>query len=432
MEHHCKDTMKAIRTTLTGLLMAGALQTSAAQASVDMQKTYPAHVFTRNVDKGEVLLVEKTSKTAYLVDLDPKLPRTARRFDHLMVGENAGRKQKQGDKRTPEGVYEVQTFLPEQALDRRYGSGAFPLDYPNPIDRLAGRNGGGIWLHGRDDADKAKWATHGCVAFNNQDIRALSNVLSADTPVVIASRVEFVDRQHYKAERTRVMRLLDDFINAWQDGDFKRLDRLLDPRFRGVGGLDKQAWLARKARIHAVQGWREIDADKVVALKDSDEQVVFDFEQSYCATHINSRGRKRLYFRRDGKDFRLVSEKYTALPARPADPEKVRRFIQHWLGAWNRRDLGAYIASYADDFRDTRHRDLKRFREYKAGIFRSRPEQRVRIEDLRIEPLDASRFRVRFVQHYSSREYNDTGRKTLIVSGCGNHFRIERETWNKL
>ncbi len=416
--------------TLGRLLLLAASLLSLAHSP--LAKQFPAHVFTRDVNKGEVLLVEKASHTAYLVDIKP-LPETRRQFGGLMLGENNGRKGHVGDKKTPEGIYKVITYLPDDALDARYGSGAFPLDYPNPIDRLKGRNGSGIWLHGRDDNDKKKQATLGCVAFANHDIQTLRGLVSPDTPVVITSKADFVDSTTYARERKRIMRVLDDFLRSWEKGDFARLEDLLDPAFEGVGGLDKPHWLARKRRIFEHQRERTIEAGDVVALRENHEQVVFDFTQTYCAANINARGRKRLFFHKVGNALRLLSEEYSSLPPPQLSGKKVSAFVRHWLDAWNRRDLDAYVNSYAASFKDSKGRDRKAFRSFKSIIFGRRPHHRITADNLEIQRLGPNRFKVTFAQHYASAEINDTGRKTLIVSGgCDDRYWIEQENWSRL
>ncbi len=419
------DKGRRSRAGLALLLLAALLAQPAAA------KRYPAHVFTPDVNEGEVLLVEKATRTAYLLDIKP-LPETRRAFKGLMLGENDGRKYHVGDKRTPEGIYKVTTFLPDEVLDARYGSGAFPLDYPNPIDRLKGRNGSGIWLHGRDDNDKDKQATLGCVAFANHDIRALRQMIAPQTPVVITSKADFVDPDTYQRERERILGVLDRFLQAWEKGDFEQLDALIDPAFRGADGLDKRRWLARKKRIFQHQRQRTIKADHIVALRENHEQVVFDFTQSYCAANINSRGRKRLFFQKAGDGLRLISEEYRPLPPEPLPQEKVIPFVKRWLAAWNQRDLDGYVNSYAESFRDSKGRDIRAFRAFKKIIFGRRPDHRISAENLRVERLGPARFKVSFVQHYRSGELNDTGRKTLIVSGCGDRLWIEQEAWSRL
>ena len=99
---------------------------------------------------------------------------------YISLGKNGVEKQRQGDQKTPLGVYRV--ISARERLPDFYGPGAFPLDYPNDWDRLQHRNGHGIWLHGTpsDTYSRAPWATDGCVVLTNEDFAKLSRYVDGD------------------------------------------------------------------------------------------------------------------------------------------------------------------------------------------------------------------------------------------------------------
>ncbi|UCG79592.1 MAG: L,D-transpeptidase family protein, partial [Desulfobacterales bacterium] len=82
------------------------------------------------------------------------------------TGEVAGRKQKSGDRRTPEGIYFFTAAFEKKYLAPIYGIGAFVLDYPNFLDRKFERAGNNIWLHGTDKPIKPR-DSNGCIVMNN-------------------------------------------------------------------------------------------------------------------------------------------------------------------------------------------------------------------------------------------------------------------------
>ena len=45
-------------------------------------------------------------------------------------------------------MYHFTSVLSKSELPDFYGAGALPINYPNEWDRLNGRTGHGIWLHG--------------------------------------------------------------------------------------------------------------------------------------------------------------------------------------------------------------------------------------------------------------------------------------------
>jgi hypothetical protein len=67
---------------------------------------------------------------------------------YVTLGKRGIDKAREGDQKTPIGVYHVTANLPRQKLTDFYGAGAYPINYPNEWDRRRGRNGYGIWVHG--------------------------------------------------------------------------------------------------------------------------------------------------------------------------------------------------------------------------------------------------------------------------------------------
>jgi murein L,D-transpeptidase YafK len=394
--------------------------------------SYPAHIFTRDVTDTTTILVDKQAKIAHLIELENDVPKVTKQYVDLMFGENDGHKVREGDKRTPEGVYQINNFLVGSELDARYGSGAFPLNFPNPADKIEGRNGSGIWLHGRDDDDLNKIVTRGCVAFTNEDILELQQLLPEKTGVIISPKAEFLSVDAYQKERERVLGILDTFINDWESGNFDSLQGQLHPKFKSANGQPGDSWLKRKKWIYQATPRRTINTDGISAMKEDADQIVFDFTQSYCAKNIYTRGQKKLFFKRDGDKLKLITERYSPLEPLPISQDAVRQFVTHWLNSWNKGEIGRYIASYDDSFIDSRGRNLKAFNRYKKGIFDQRPDQRIEIGDITVSSLTINKFRVQFEQHYTSKAYTDIGNKTLIINACTDDMRIEKETWSKL
>lgn len=103
-------------------------------------------------------------------------------------GRAEGDKQKQGDLRTPEGVYFITRKITQPLDFMEYGPHAFALNYPNPVDRIRRKTGGGIWLHSKGQPI-AGIKTRGCLAIEQEDICGLVSVLAPGTPLLIAERL---------------------------------------------------------------------------------------------------------------------------------------------------------------------------------------------------------------------------------------------------
>jgi len=92
-----------------------------------------------------------------------------------LIGKMDGDKQKEGDKKTPIGIYKLTKKL--HKLDSFYGPLAFVTSYPNLYDKVRGKNGSGIWIHGVPNNKTREKSTKGCIALDNKDIRCLEEKL---------------------------------------------------------------------------------------------------------------------------------------------------------------------------------------------------------------------------------------------------------------
>lgn len=136
---------------------------------------------------SEFVAVDKSSRHLFL--LARRSPLTVEEAFPSIHGRIEGDKQVEGDLRTPEGVYFVRGKIQAPLDFDEYGSQAHALNYPNPVDRLRGKTGYGIWIHskGRPIANQK---TQGCIAIDLDDIDRLAPRLKPGTPVLVAQRVD--------------------------------------------------------------------------------------------------------------------------------------------------------------------------------------------------------------------------------------------------
>ncbi|MEP3420404.1 MAG: L,D-transpeptidase family protein [Erythrobacter sp.] len=115
--------------------------------------------------------------------------RPIRAYRGLQFGDApAGHKRFQGDERTPEGVYTIDTRNPRSSFHL-----SLRISYPNRQDRAFaehyGRSpGGDIFIHGqptgRPGRMRGDW-TDGCVALTNAQIEELWQIVPDGTPIEI-------------------------------------------------------------------------------------------------------------------------------------------------------------------------------------------------------------------------------------------------------
>ncbi len=234
------------------------------------------HPFLAVVDAARSRLYWFANRTG--LDGQPKLELELDTY--VSVGLNGIGKEREGDGRTPLGVYFIQKNLPGPSLPDLFGAGALTLNYPNAVDVLRAKTGSGIWLHGTPSAQysRAPLASDGCVVLSNPQ---MSRLLQLDalrmTPVMIARQMEWLtvgeQAQHHQNMLPRLMAWIRDRDNpdnpAVRDYYSSRFER---------DGQNLQYWWPRLTsgrkrtqaalEVVSVLGWRD-DQDYIVAtLKD--------------------------------------------------------------------------------------------------------------------------------------------------------------------
>ena len=136
-------------------------------------------------DVDDVVVVDLARSTLALYATGGGLATPVR--EHYVSSGSAGfDKRREGDRKTPLGLYRVTGFRGDASLPELYGAGALTLDYPNAHDRLLGRTGSGIWLHGvpRARLSRAPHSSEGCVTMSNEHLVALRERTDPDAMLV--------------------------------------------------------------------------------------------------------------------------------------------------------------------------------------------------------------------------------------------------------
>ena len=109
------------------------------------------------------------------------------KFENILVGRD-GDKWKEGDGKTPIGVYTLKYKIDDNKLDDFYGPLAYPTNYPNLYDSYLGKGGHGIWIHGfPKNNPNRKFNTKGCIALPNNELVKLSKTIDYQNSILIIS-----------------------------------------------------------------------------------------------------------------------------------------------------------------------------------------------------------------------------------------------------
>src|SRR5574343_1340521 len=213
----------------------------------------PRYLLQMQPDQRYAIVVDTQRSRLYLYENDRShggQPRFVADY-YVTQGKLGADKVAEGDKKTPVGVYHVTANLPRQKLADLYGSGAYPLNYPNEWDKRQGRNGSGIWLHGTpsDTFSRPPKASDGCVVLANQDLDALAkNLQPGLTPVIISNEIEWLSLDDWQKERAALNKTIDDWRADWESRDTERYLKHYSKRFK-AGDQDFNAYAAQKKQV---------------------------------------------------------------------------------------------------------------------------------------------------------------------------------------
>jgi murein L,D-transpeptidase YafK len=277
---------------------------------------FPRQILQLAAHQRYALLADASRARLYLFENVNGEPRLKRDY-YMTIGRNGTDKRVEGDKRTPVGVYQIIQQLPRAQLADLYGTGAFPLDYPNAWDQVQGRGGHGIWLHGvpSDTYSRPPRSSEGCVVVTNPDLNELSQYIQVGvTPVVIADRADWVDRATWERSRAELQASLAQWQQDWQARDADRFLGHYAPDFlRGNG----RGWAESKRRNIENKDWIKVDVrDTSLFIYPGGEMAYASFTQDYASDKLNSTSRKQLYWKLQEGNWRIVLEK-TQDPSTP-------------------------------------------------------------------------------------------------------------------
>ncbi len=270
----------------------------------------PRYVLQLDRDQKYALVVDSRRSRLYVFENVGGRPQFVADY-YVTLGKNGVEKTREGDQKTPIGVYHVTANLPRQKLTDFYGSGAFPINYPNAWDKRLGRNGHGIWLHGTpsDTYSRPPRASDGCIVLANADLDAVGRTLQIGlTPVIIADEVEWLDAAVVEAERKGLADAFEAWRADWESRDAGRYLSHYASRFRSEDQNLAQ-WSEHKRKVNAGKSWIKVGVSRVSMLQYPRENfVVVGFDQDYRSNNLSNVMRKRQYWIREDGRWRILYE----------------------------------------------------------------------------------------------------------------------------
>ncbi len=278
----------------------------------------PRYLVQMQPGQQQAIIVDTAKSTLYVFENRDGEPRYVADY-YISIGKKGYDKHREGDNKTPLGVYHVTGRLSREKLSstygklaEQYGAGALPISYPNEWDRREGRNGFGIWLHGVpfDTYSRPPRASNGCVALTNEDYEIIARTAQIGlTPVIIANGVDWVAPGESRALRADLGQRIETWRRDWESLDTEKYLTHYAAGF-SAGKMDLAQWSDQKRNVNAGKSWIKLKLDKVSVFlyPGRDDLAVVTFDQDYASSNLSNQMRKRQYWIREAGAWRILHE----------------------------------------------------------------------------------------------------------------------------
>ncbi|EJA9520022.1 murein L,D-transpeptidase [Campylobacter coli] len=213
-------------------------------------------------------------------------------------------KQVEGDLKTPVGFYELgRKFNPG---DPYYGPFAFATTYPNLLDKVQGKTGGGIWIHGYplDGTRLDEFKTRGCIALFNENLEEFAKVVQ-DKKVFAMTE----EKEKVRAKKEDIAALLADLFAwklAWTDSDINTYLNFYDEKqFKRFDKMKFEQFASMKKSIFSRKEDKKIKFSDINISPypnvENETMYRISFYEDYYTKNYQFKGDKILYVKIDSK-----------------------------------------------------------------------------------------------------------------------------------
>ncbi|RQD67047.1 hypothetical protein DZC71_06420 [Campylobacter hepaticus] len=215
-----------------------------------------------------------------------------------------GDKKIEGDLKTPVGFYELgRKFNPG---DPYYGPFAFATTYPNLLDKVQGKTGGGIWIHGYplDGSRLDELKTKGCIALLNEDLEKFAQTIQGRKVFAMTE-----EKEKIRAKKDEIASLLADLFTwklAWTQNNIDAyLDFYDEKEFKRFDKMKFEQFTAMKKLIFSRKEDKEIKFSdiNISPYPNLKNEIIYriSFYEDYYTKNYQFKGNKILYVKIDNK-----------------------------------------------------------------------------------------------------------------------------------
>jgi len=277
----------------------------------DSDRLIPEPIWQLDRSQPYIFVVDADKSRLFVYRNENGIPQYNADF-YVTIGKNGSEKKYAGDKRTPLGVYLTSPKLTQKLADT-YGDAAYPLSYPNEIDRREGKTGSGIWLHGtpHDTYSRAPQASDGCLVISNQDLSSLAPILQqGNIPVIVSKGLEWLKPNQTSKDKQILLDSIETWRKDWESQETEDYLRHYASAFSN-GSLDLNHWSEEKRRIQASKPNVDIKISNLSLLRYPNSELpmaVVTFDQSFRSNLLDSKMRKRQYWIQENQQWKIIYE----------------------------------------------------------------------------------------------------------------------------
>lgn len=256
-----------------------------------------------------ILTCNKSQSTLSLFQHNEEKKFTLQEKYSAFTGKVKGDKTKEGDLKTPVGVYDIQKRISK--LDSFYGPLAFVTSYPNLYDKFLGKDGSGIWIHGLPTEQERDDFTKGCIAINNDNIVCLDKELDIDSTVLIINPDQKT-KDVSKKVLAKILANLYEWRYSWIYNDTQKYLSFYSPNFIRDDGMNYSRFTQYKTRIFNKKERKKIIFNNINVIPYPANQDVFQvtFKEFYSSSSFQFEGNKILMVKVDkDNSFQILTEK---------------------------------------------------------------------------------------------------------------------------
>jgi len=261
---------------------------------------------------SNILTCNKDESTLNLYSSDKNSTFIFKKKYSAFTGKRKGDKAKEGDLKTPIGIYQlVKKLSKETKLNSFYGPLAFVTSYPNIYDTYRGKNGSGIWIHGLPIEQERDEFTRGCIAINNLNIESLAtNIDITKTLLIINSSKSKQDIS--KKTISSILSQVYTWRHAWVYSEIDNYLQFYAPEFIRNDGMNIKTFTNYKTRVFKKFEKKSIIFNNinVIPYPNSDNIFQITFKEFYKSDTYQFIGNKILIIKiEEDNKMKILTEK---------------------------------------------------------------------------------------------------------------------------